>query len=254
MSVPHVFVATPAYSGKVHVQYAISLMETRALLAANNVVMTNKITTSGSLLVAERNRLVEAFWQSGATHMLCIDSDLGWPAQAVVAMLQADKPFIAGLYPARGEKNSFIFRPFTNPDGSLYHEGHLFKMQYIPAGFMLIKREVIGALREKFPELYYEPKDPNSKSEKAYCFFNTEVWESEFWGEDYVFCRKVREAGFDIWVDPLIQFDHDGTIGGFHEVLSQETPENELKDKPKDSKDVVDVEAVFTEPGIAKAA
>lgn len=244
MSVPHIFVVTPAYSGKVNIQYAISLMETRALLSANNIIMTNRIAASGSLLVAERNRLIQNFWDSGATHMLCIDSDLGWPAQAVLAMLQADKDFIAGLYPARGGDKQFIFRPVENADGSLVNEKHLFKMLYIPAGFMLIKREVIAKMREKFPELYYEPKDPRNKAEKAYCFFDTEVYEGEFWGEDYTFCRRAREAGFDIWIDPLIQFDHDGTIGSFQEVLKQSNG---------DEKEAVDVPFV-SEPEVAKAA
>jgi hypothetical protein len=54
----------------------------------------------------------------------------------------------------------------------------------------------------------------------AYCFFDTEVYDGEFWGEDYVFCRRVREAGFDIYVDPLIEFDHAGTVGSLIEILT----------------------------------
>jgi len=73
--------------------------------------------------------------------------------------------------------------------------------------------------------LYYEPKDPRSNSEKTFCLVNTEVFEGEFWGEDYVFCRRAREAGIEIWIDPYIQFDHDGTIGMFQEVLTAQKPE-----------------------------
>jgi hypothetical protein len=94
-------------------------------------------------------------------------------------------------------------------------------MQYIPAGFMLIAKSVITKMREKHPDLYYEPKDKRNNPEPGYCFFNTEVWEGEFWGEDFVFCRKAREAGVEIWVDPLIQFDHAGTVGMLLEVLTQ---------------------------------
>lgn len=225
MSKPHVFIATPAFSGKVNVQYAISLADTKVLLESNGIQVSTRISASGSLLVAERNRLLEAFWQSDATHILCIDSDLGWPPLAVTAMLDADKEIIAGLYPARGKSKEFIFRPETNKDnGSIVNEKHLLKMEYIPAGFMLIKREAIAKMRDKFPELHYKPKDPASKAESTYCLFNTEVWNGEFWGEDYIFCRNATQAGIDIWVDPFIQFDHDGTIGMFHEVLTQKNP------------------------------
>jgi hypothetical protein len=214
-------IATPAYSGTVNIAYAISLAETIHTLKLHNVQVTPHITASGSLLVAERNRIVQAFWESECTHLLCIDGDLGWPAQAVLAMLDQDKEFVAGCYPARGDKHTFLFRPFNNPNGTIVQDKHLLKMQYIPAGFMLISRSAIQKMRNKFPELYYEPKDKRNNPEPGYCFFNTEVYEGEFWGEDFVFCRKAREAGVDIWVDPLIQFDHAGTIGMLIECLTE---------------------------------
>lgn len=216
-----VFIATPAYSGKVHIQYALSYADTVATLMKHGIEVTPRITASGSLLVAERNRLVQAFWESDCTHMLCIDGDLGWPAQAVLAMLEADKEFVAGVYPARGHEHTFLFRPVKEPNSErIVTEKHLLKMQYIPAGFMLISRSCIQKMRDKHSDLFYEPKDPRNNPEPGYCFFNTEVYEGEFWGEDFVFCRKAREAGVEIWVDPLIQFDHDGTIGMLMEALT----------------------------------
>lgn len=227
----HVFIATPAYSGKVNIAYTLAFAQTLHLLTQNNILVTPYISASGSLLVAERNKIIEQFWKSKATHLLCIDGDLGWPAAAVMAMLDTEKEFVAGCYPARGEKNTFLFRPVykNKKDESLFVEKHLIKMEYIPAGFMLISRSVIAKMREKYPELYYEPKDPRNNPEAGFCFFDTEVYEGEFWGEDYVFCRRARGAGVDIWVDPLIQFDHDGTIGMLIECL---TPDPNKPPKP----------------------
>lgn len=218
-------IATPAYDGKVFVPYAIALSETCLLLAKNGIEVAINITTSGSLLVAERNRILQAFMDSDCTHILCIDSDLAWPSQAVLAMLKHDVEFVAGVYPSRGEK-SFTFRATLNDDESIVKsEKNLLSMQYIPAGFMLITRSAIEKMRLKFPELYYEPKAESMKFAKAWMFFNTEIWEGEFWGEDYVFCRKAREAGIDIWVDPLIQFDHAGLRGMLLEALSEKKEE-----------------------------
>lgn len=218
-----IMIATPAYDGKVHVPYAIALSETTHLLLANNIEVHYNITTSGSLLVAERNRILQMFMESDATHLLCIDADLGWPAQAVTAMVLSDKEFVAGVYPSRGEK-SFTFRPILNENSSIVTEGRLLKMDYIPSGFMLLKRSVIEKIQAKFPELYYEPKHDSMKHAKGWCLFNTEVWNGEFWGEDYTFCRRAREAGVDIWVDPLIQFDHAGSRGALIEALANEKP------------------------------
>lgn len=219
-----IFIATPAFDGKTHVQYTIALAETCMLLATNGIEYKISVNCSGSLLIAERNRLNKAFLESDCTHMLCIDSDLGWPPVAVLKMLQHEVDFVAGLYPARGEK-TFLFRGCHNEDGALQSNGKgLLKMQYIPAGFMLIKRCVLEKMTEHFSHLYFQPKSEKLKDEWGHCLFETEVKDGEFWGEDYVFCRRVRECGFDIWIDPLIQFDHAGNIGMFAEMLTQEKP------------------------------
>lgn len=219
------FIATPAFDGKVFVQYAIALADTVALLNKNHIQSEIKIVTSGSLLCAERNRLIDAFIKSDCTHILCIDSDIGWPPEAVVGLLSKQVDFAAGCYPARGEK-SFLFRPTLKEDSSLLTDPQkgLINMQYIPAGFMLLTRNLIQTMIDTHPELKFTPKDTSKNS--GYALFNTEIYEGEFWGEDYVFCRHARESGFEIWVDPMIQFDHAGNIGMFREVLTDKPPQS----------------------------
>ena len=224
-------IATPAYSGNLAIPYALSYSNTVMLLAQNNIQAVSHITCSGSLLVAERNNILQKFWDSDCTHLLCIDADLGWSPQAVLEMLKTKKEFIAGCYPARGNVREFLFRPVKNANGSIVQDEkykHLLKMDYVPAGFMLIARSVIEKMRNKHPHLYYEPKDKRSLESSGYCFFNTEIYEGEFWGEDYTFCRKAREAGVEIWVDPLIQFNHAGTVGMLQELFVQQIKQNSI--------------------------
>ncbi len=221
-------IATPAQGGNVNLPYALSLANTFVFCQNNGIKITPHIMETGSLLVAERNRIVQAFWESDCTHLLCIDADLGWPPEAIAAMLASGKEFVAGIYPARGEKNCFIFRPDYLPNGAIKTDQHLLKMKYIPAGFMLIARSVIAKMRDKHPQLYYEPKDPRNNPEPGFAFFNTEIYEGEFWGEDFTFCRYAGEAGVEIWVDPLIQFNHAGTIGMLMECLTTD-PEKAAK-------------------------
>lgn len=226
-------IATPAYSGKVDIPYAISYANTFCLLSSHGIQVEPLLVASGSLLVAERNRILERFWNSDCTHVLLIDSDLGWPAEAVLAMLNANKEFVAGVYPARGEKDTFLFRPVTEPNGKIITDRHLLKMNYIPAGFMMLSRTCLEKMRNYYPELYYEPKNKYvGNPEPGYCLFDTEVWEGEFWGEDFVFCRRARNCGIDIWVDPLIQFDHAGTLGMLIESLTTD-PTGKTHVKPK---------------------
>ncbi len=218
------FIATPAFDGKVTVPYACSLADTQLFLAVNKIQVIIRIHTSGSLLVRERNDLVKAFLETDATHMLCLDSDIGWNPEDVLRLIKYDEDFVASLYPARGEK-TFLFRGVYGENKRMeVSEKKLLEMEYIPAGFMLLKRCVLEKMIQHFPELYYEPKDESLKHTKGYYLFATELWNGEFWGEDYVFCRRAREAGFKIWIDPTIQLNHAGNIGAFIEALTEKPP------------------------------
>ena len=226
-----IFIATPAFDGKVHTQYATSLAETLINLKENGILFEICIATTGSLLVAERNRLIQAFMKTDCTHMLCIDADLGWPGIAVTKMLLKDREMIAGVYPIRGIETGFTYRLTLDNEAKPIVEDQLLQADYVQGGFILLKRSVIEKMQQKFPELYFEPKFKcafnKNGEDKGYCFFNTEVWEGEFWGEDYVFSRKAREAGVKIWIDPLIGFNHAGNKGMLIQSLMKKPEQKE---------------------------
>ena len=220
-----IFIATPAFDGKVNVSYACSLADTRLYLAANSIECIVRIHVSGSLLVRERNDLVKAFLETDCTHMLCIDSDIAWNAVDVKRMVDMEEPFVAALYPARGPDKCFLFRGVYGENKRMdISEKKLLEMEYIPAGFMMIKRIVFESMILQMPEIYYEPKDESLKHTKGHMFFGIELWEGEFWGEDYVFCRRARQCGFKIWIDPTIVLDHAGVKGSFIECLTEKPP------------------------------
>ena len=214
-----IMIATPAYGGKVDVSYSIALADTVHELMSTGIQVVFNIPRSGSLLVAERNRILKNFMDSDCSHLLCVDGDLAWPAKSVLSMIHKNKEFVGGVYPCRGEA-SFTFRPVLNEDQSIVTESNLLKMEYIPAGFMLLQKSMLEKMKTKFPQLYFEPKHESMKINNGWAFFNTEIWDGEFWGEDYYFCRKAREAGVDIWVDPMITFNHAGVIGALIQVLT----------------------------------
>lgn len=221
----NVLLVTPTFSNTVHAPYATSLAKTAGILSAAGIELHTRLSVTGSLLISARNALINNFLEEKEfSHVLCVDSDLGWNPDAVLKMLEFDEEFVAGVYPMK-ESSTFLFRPCLKENGSLMTlEKGLIKMNYIPAGFMLIKRSVFEKIIQKFPELKYKPKDPKG-GPGGYAFFNTELYDGEFWGEDYVFCRKAREAGVDIWVDPTVQFWHGGREGCLMSILSNEKPQ-----------------------------
>jgi hypothetical protein len=242
---PHIYIATPILNDNVRFNYAYALAETTAMLRGMGMQITTDILVGGSLLVKTRNQLVKRFMASDATHMLCIDSDLAWPPEAIIAMLKEDKDAICGVYPVRQGKsesgnNRFIFRPEYDSRGGIVCEKHLMKLESAPAGFLLLKRETIQKMMDFHPDCYCKPKFREIEQEDCFYFFNTEVYENEFWGEDYVFCRRLKEAGLELWVDPLITFDHAGVVGQLTECLIQKVSE--------EVDEVQDVEVKPTKP------
>lgn len=220
-----VFISTPAYDRKVDVIYMLSILDTVRLLEMEGFEVHVQLPTQCALLVRSRNDILERFIELDCDYALLVDNDLGWDPEAVLRLIIADKEISGGVYPARDGKG-YKFEAYTEEDGKLIRcpETQLLKMKYIPAGFMLIKKSAIKTMREKYPELYYEPKNMYSEMSKGYCLFNTEVFEGQFWGEDYVFCRRARDAGIDIWVDPLIAFNHDGIEGKMMDILTRDKP------------------------------
>jgi len=220
VSKTNLFIATPGYQELVSFEYARSLGNTYALVRGLGITLDHVMFSASSLLCKCRNLLIKKFMETDATHMLCIDSDLGWPAEAVLGMMRADKDIVVGLYPIRGMSNKFFYRPVTGGNDAVVIENNLMRLTHAPAGFMLIKRESIQRMIDKYPERYTEPKDPRNKSnESMYVFFNTEIYEGEYWGEDYLFCQLATNAGLEIWADLDITFDHAGTIGNVRTTL-----------------------------------
>ena len=90
------FIATPMFGGSANYMYMISLINLLTHLGQNGITSMFEIAANESLITKARNILVEGFLKSDATHMLFIDADLGFDANDVLRMIQADKDLIGG--------------------------------------------------------------------------------------------------------------------------------------------------------------
>lgn len=210
----HVFIATPTYDGKVHTEYCVSIAESIMHLTANGVDVNFVPNLSSTLLVLARNLLVETFIETTATHLMFIDSDLGFDPASILNLLNVDKDIVCGVYPSR-KQPVFVYNPQKTDKGDFVRDEkhkHLLRADFIPSGFMLIKREAIVKMLEAYKYLKYEPNEQGI-GDKGTLLFNTEVINGRFYSEDYVFCKRATDIGLEIWIDPRINFNHDGSIG-----------------------------------------
>lgn len=126
------------------------------------------------------------------SHILFVDHDVLPRYTTLKKLLAHDKDVVAGIYPlsqqcgiawclSREEK--FKALPINDLPNNL------FKVTHVGCGMMLVKTEVFDNLEWPY-----------------WC--NGFVYGKKTIGEDVYFCKKLREAGYDIWVDPKIKCGH----------------------------------------------
>lgn len=219
-------IASPCQNGKCDTKFTLSLIQSLYQLDHSGIQTQILLPETGSLLIKERNDILEAFWNSDCTHLLCVDSDVAWEPNAPLKFLKYDVDIVAGVYPAKRNNDKtpkFLFLPETDKNMSIIQneKNKLLKMKGVPAGFMMLSRNCLKIMREFYPGKKYTG---SNNFDSAYSFFNTEIKEGVMWGEDYVFCLNASEAGIDIWCDPNINFVHAGETGSLSEILTDKRP------------------------------
>ena len=100
------FVATPMYGGMSHGMYVKSCLDLQALCANYGVEVRFSFIFNESLITRARNYLVDEFLRSDCTHLMFIDSDIGFDpndviALSVIAAEGTDKHIVCGPYPKK---------------------------------------------------------------------------------------------------------------------------------------------------------
>ncbi len=85
---------------------------------------------------------------------------------------------------------------------------------------MLIERQVLVTLKSKHPEMQYKHHQSRDSLtnpamfDNFYTFFDTmvEPVTKEYLSEDYAFCKRVQNAGYDVWMDLYTNLSHTGQV------------------------------------------
>ena len=81
------FVATPMYGGQCAGMYTRSIADLTAICARYQVQVQLYFLFNESLITRARNYCADEFMRSNATHMMFIDSDIGFDPNDVIALL-----------------------------------------------------------------------------------------------------------------------------------------------------------------------
>jgi hypothetical protein len=194
MSEPVFFLATPLHDGRVHHAYMSGVIELAR--AAPGRLVIGKF--SGPFLPVSRDVLTAHFLRSSATHLLCVDSDIGWGAADVELLLRADKDFVSGLY-AKKTEDRLLATPLRQG-----REGDLVEAHFAAAGFLLLTRACIERLVSAHPELAYD-----TPQGRAWALW-APLFDGRPYGEDAAFCKRWQKLGGKIWAHSQVVLKHYG--------------------------------------------
>jgi len=268
-----IFVATPMYGGQCGGQYCKSTADLAAMAAQYGMDVRFFYLFNESLITRARNYLVDEFLRSDCTHLMFIDSDIGFDpndviALSVIAAPGSDKHIVCGPYPKKciaWEKikravdkgfadqdpnklekyvGDYVFNPAENT-GSIPLDEPVEVLEG-GTGFMMIQREALEKFAAAYPELSYKPDHVRTEhfdgSREILAYFDTVIdpKTKRYLSEDYMFCQWARNIGVKVWLCPWMKLQHMGSyvFGGSLIDLAQigagaTTDVHELKKKKK---------------------
>lgn len=158
-----------------------------------------------SLIAHARNVLVSKFLDSQATDMFCLDADVACGPGAFTRLMTHQVDFVCGVYRTKSDTEKY---PVVGLEAGASQDVKtgLIEVKDVPFGFARISRSAIEKMVEACKDDWFWAN--NEERFKCWPLFNTEIKDHIFWGEDYYFCRKWREVGGRIWIDPDIRLAH----------------------------------------------
>ena len=251
-----IMVCTPMYGGMCGGQYPKSCSDLAILCTQYGVELKFFYLFNESLITRARNYLVDEFLRSDMTHLMFIDSDIGFDANDVLALAALaepgdDKEIICGPYPKKtiawekikravdkgfADENpneldkyvgDFVFNPVEGV-GELRIDQPVEVLEG-GTGFMMIQRSAFDKFKEAYPDYSYIPDHVRTKhfdgSREILMYFQALIDEDSkrYLSEDYMFCQWCRKIGIKIWMCPWMQLNHMGSymFGGSLVDLAQ---------------------------------
>jgi hypothetical protein len=205
-------VALPAYDFKVSLKLAVSLARLAQAAPQHGIDIQIGSVCGCSVVSRARNLLSKDFLESKCTDLIFIDSDINFDSEDVFRLMawtsEPKKGIVAGVPRVRGEERVYITALDYDENNELTMNGMgLVRAKRVATAFMMVRRDVFETLVEAHPEwTYYDKKTDRMLP----ALFDFKLTEEGYMGEDFLFCDRSREVGFEVWIDPTIKLGHMG--------------------------------------------
>jgi len=214
----HTHVALPCYGGQLMECVFTGILKFAIACTKMGINFSVDTLVNESLITRGRNSLVAKFMDnSPATHLMWIDSDIGFEPEHIFTLLLHDKDVVGGLYPKKTLPIDYVVNinpEAVNAAGQVRVENNLIPVSRLGTGFMMVKRSVFEKMMAAYPHLKFKNNiglDP--KFDKyMYTLYDTCISPdtSELMSEDWAMCDRWRAIGGEIFADVTVKLDHAG--------------------------------------------
>lgn len=201
-------IATPCLTGFTHT-YVSSLVGMVQGLEIYKIPFQTLFLANESNIQRVRNDYVNYFLSSpeNFTHLMFIDSDMGWEWNDFAHLANAKKRIIAGVCVKKKYPIEEVIRPL---EGETPDEAGLLKVKHAPTAFMLIAKEALKD-HEKKIDCYGGTSSITGKTGLIVNFFPSGPDKAGFFqSEDFGFTSLMREHGEEIFLHTKAKTTHTG--------------------------------------------
>ena len=162
-----------------------------------------------------RNVMASAALRDGFEQLMWIDADISFQPEFVDQLRQHRLPLVTGIYTKKGPR-ALACEVLAETEQIVFgNGGGLVPIRYAPGGFLLTHRRVYETIQQKLALTLCNQR--RHRQPAFYPFFQPMIVPDEgehfYLGEDFAFCERARQCGFEIIADSSQRLFHIGSYG-----------------------------------------
>jgi len=204
-----VAILTPSYDGSVSIEYSSSLANSAILLNNNGYTLDHLYVNGEAIVQSARNKLFFNAYHKDYDCVVWIDSDIEWNPKDLLKLVSSPLDVIGATYRRKTMKEMYVAKV------SNLISGDVIEVDGIGFGFLKMSRKVIDSLWNT---------NESYEDDKSLCknVFEVVVKDGQMYSEDYVACKKIKDLGFNIYLDKTINLSHKSKINLIGSFLNWE--------------------------------
>lgn len=201
-------IGTPCYSGQVDVWYVNALMNTIKMAIERDIEIIPMWVSFDALLQRARNDTIHVALEAGVDDLVWIDSDIEWQPEQFFKLLDYPVDVVGGTYRKKGDKEEYVIRQLhKNPQDPITK---LIEVDGLGTGFVKFSKVAMQHLWN-VSKSYTDSKDDKERRMIFDVVIQNVGGVDQMISEDIHAFNKLKDGGFQIWLDQEITCNHIGS-------------------------------------------